>query len=378
LIPRTRIRVRLRRVEPVLRRALRGRCALPPGSTLLVAASGGADSTALLCGLARLAHEFDLGLHAAHLHHGLRGADADADLAAVRALCERLNVPLTAARWDTKRRMKALALSGQDGLRRLRTRFLAEAARRAGAVAIATAHTADDQLETLLLRLARGAGLRGLGAMRERSGRRIKPLLEATRADIEADLVRAGIEWREDASNDSLDYARNRIRHQVVPALVAAAARDGKSRPNPGPAAGGGQAHSSAARARAGLARRAARAAAEARSAERTLAQWVERRLSRAYRIQGREIRFDSKGVATYPPAARRIALRMLWNRLDGPREGLTLRHLDALLRLTEKGTAGATVQLPGGWRASRERDTISFQPGRDRPRTARIGSRPR
>src|SRR5262249_48375659 len=114
LIPGPRIRIRLRRVEPALRRALRRACALPPGSTLLVAVSGGADSTALLAGLASIAREFGLRLHAAHLHHRLRGAEADADLEAVRELCERLEVPLTSARWNTRARMARRGLTGED------------------------------------------------------------------------------------------------------------------------------------------------------------------------------------------------------------------------------------------------------------------------
>src|ERR1043166_5646723 len=98
--------MRPRRLEPVLRRALRGPCRLPPGSTLLVAVSGGADSTARLVALASLAREFGIRLHVAHLHHGLRGPDADADLRHVRALCARLDLPLTAARWDCAARMR--------------------------------------------------------------------------------------------------------------------------------------------------------------------------------------------------------------------------------------------------------------------------------
>src|SRR5262249_27645811 len=158
---------------------LAGPCAVAPrdkgGSTLLVAVSGGADSTALLLGLSRIACEFGLSLHAAHLHHGLRGRDADRDLEFVRTLCRRLGVPLTAARWECSARMARRGLSGQAGLRTLRREFLAAAARKAGARAIATAHTADDQLETLLLRLARGAGLRGLSGMRPKAGDWIKP-----------------------------------------------------------------------------------------------------------------------------------------------------------------------------------------------------------
>jgi tRNA(Ile)-lysidine synthetase-like protein len=210
-------------VEPVLRRALAGPCAVPRGSRVLVAASGGADSTALLLGLARVAPEFGLTVHAAHLHHGLRGRDADGDLAFVRRLCRRLGVPLVAARVDAPRRMRERGLSGEAGLRILRREFLAAAARESGAAAIATAHTADDQLETLLMRLVRGTGLRGLGAMRPRSGRWRKPLLEAARAAIEADLRAARQTWREDRSNRDRSRLRNRIRHGAIPALVVAA-----------------------------------------------------------------------------------------------------------------------------------------------------------
>ena len=160
--------MRLRRLEPVLRRALRGPCRLPAGSTLLVAVSGGADSTALLVALASLARESGLVIRAGHLHHGLRGAEADSDLVHVRELCERLQIPLAAARWDCTARMRLRGLRGEAGLRVLRREFLLAAARRTGASAIATAHTADDQLETLLMRLARGTGFTGMAGMRAR------------------------------------------------------------------------------------------------------------------------------------------------------------------------------------------------------------------
>jgi tRNA(Ile)-lysidine synthase len=357
------MRIRLRRVEPVLRRALRGPCRIPSGSKLLVAVSGGADSLALLAGLESVAREFAIELHVAHLHHGLRGPDADADRAFVRETCARLGVPLTDARWDTRRRMASRGWSGQDGLRRLRREFLARVARSSGAAVIATAHTADDQLETLLLRLGRGAGLRGLGGMRARYGRWIKPLLEATRADIEADLRRADLSWREDESNRSRDYARNRIRHDVVPALAVAVAAGEQVGANP-------------AERRAALARRAAAATREVRAAEHALAAWARRGLSRASRIQGGVLQLDSRGVAPYPPAARRMAFRLLWKQLGASGEGLTNRHLDALERLVESGRPGAEVRLPGGWRAERSRDTVRFHPARRA--TAPVGQPPR
>src|SRR2546422_2424858 len=104
--------MRLRRVEPSLRRSLSGPCAMPRDSRVLIAVSGGADSTALLLGFHRLAQEFRLHLTAAHLHHGLRGEEADQDSAFVQALCERLGVALIRGRWNTRRRMRSRGLSG--------------------------------------------------------------------------------------------------------------------------------------------------------------------------------------------------------------------------------------------------------------------------
>ena len=343
--------MRLRRVEPVLRRALAGPCAVPRGSRLLVAVSGGADSTALLLGLHRIAPEFGLSLAAAHLHHGLRGADADRDLAFVRDLCARLGVPLHTARWDCQARMRRRGLAGQSGLRTLRREFLAAAARRAGAFAIATAHTADDQLETLLMRLGRGTGLPGLGGMRERAGDRLKPLLGATRHDIEADLCAQRQPWREDRSNHDLRYARSRMRHQVIPALLAAL--------DPG-AAGGDR--TATARARAGLARRAAAAALEARQAQRLVALQSARILARVARIQPGQIALDSRVLASYPAVTQRTVLRLLWNRPGHAGYDLTLRHLNALQSLLATPRGGSRVDLPDGWRAERDRGTLLFR----------------
>ena len=313
---------------------------------MLVALSGGADSTALLLGLVRIAPEFGLRVHAAHLHHGLRGADADADLEHVRALCARAGVPLVAARWDTRRRMRARSLAGQQGLRVLRREFLAAAARRVGARAIATGHTADDQLETLLMRLARGTGLRGLGGMHERRGGWRKPLLDVTRADLEADLVRAGIPWREDLSNADPGYFRSRIRQDVIPALLAAAAPGTPSGP-----------------ARSRLARRAAELTREARQTRTALRRWTSFVLPGVSRIQPAEITLDSAQVAPYPIAARRLILATLWQRLPGALPGLTRRHLESLDRLAVRGRHGQTVTLPGGWVACRERGSLCFRP---------------
>jgi len=355
----------MRRLAPVLRRALAGPCAVPRGGRLLVAVSGGADSVALLLGLHGLTGELGISLHAAHLNHGLRGAEADRDQAFVGALCARLGVPLSAARWDCRARMRRRRLAGQSGLRALRREFLVTVARRVGASLIATAHTADDQLETLLLRLARGTGLAGLGGMSARSGAWIKPLLAATRSDVEADLRANAHPWREDRSNRDLRYARSRVRHEVIPALARvvdpsggrdAASEEGSTRTG-GPNAGVPPAR--AARARSGLARRAAATALELRAVQRLLARRSARILARVSRIHSGEIALDSQALASYPFAIQRTALRLLWQRPGHAGQHLTQRHLNALQSLLATSRGGSRVDLPDGWRAVRDRGHV-------------------
>jgi tRNA(Ile)-lysidine synthase len=354
--------MRLRRIEPVLRAALRGPCALPAGSRLLVAVSGGADSTALLVALASLSREHALELTAAHLHHGLRGADADADLAHVRELCAWLGVPLRVARWNTRERMRREGLAGEAGLRVLRRRFLRAAAASASARHIATAHTADDQLETVLMRLARGTSLAGLGGMRPRHGRWIKPLLGATRLEIERDLAAARIAWREDASNRERDVTRNRIRLDVVPALVRALSPAAALTP-----------------ARAALARRAASAAADVRAAAAIVVRRARTLFERGGGAASGEHESAAIAVAdaaAVAPPVLAAALRLAWRRAHPGAPGLTRRHVESLARLIGART-GARVALPGGWEGVRERERIVLARAAD-GRLAGIPSRER
>ncbi|MGH9590825.1 MAG: tRNA lysidine(34) synthetase TilS, partial [Terracidiphilus sp.] len=202
---------------------------LKPGMRVAVGLSGGADSVALLRALAARSGELGLVMHAAHLHHGLRGEEADADLEFCRELAEGLGICFHEERVDTAAEAGAKPESGkstetiEEAARRLRYAWFRRLLALVEVDAVATAHTLDDQAETVLARFLRGAwteGLAGIHPVLEfPEGRIVRPMLAATRAQVEEFLHGLGQGWREDSSNQQLTYTRNRIRHQLLPLL---------------------------------------------------------------------------------------------------------------------------------------------------------------
>jgi tRNA(Ile)-lysidine synthase len=195
------------------------------GEHVMVAVSGGADSVALLLALHELASALEIQLSAAHLHHGIRGAEADGDVLFVRSLARQLGIPLIAGRVDVPALARRKRISIEMAAREARYSFFACAADKARAEVLATAHNADDQVETVLLRLARGTGLRGLGGISPSAvlrGRRVvRPLLTVTRPEIISFLESRAAVWREDSTNRAAVHLRNRVRHKILPALEA-------------------------------------------------------------------------------------------------------------------------------------------------------------
>ncbi|MCC7243152.1 MAG: tRNA lysidine(34) synthetase TilS [Acidobacteria bacterium] len=194
-----------------------------PDTRVVAAVSGGSDSVALLLILHLLSREGCLRLvGAAHLHHHIRAGDADADAAFVQGLAARLGVPCKVGHAD----VRALARGGRRSLevagRQARLAFYAQARSSMAADRVALAHTRGDQAETVLLRLARGAGARGLAGMAPLNGHRVRPLLELGRDQLRSFLRARGETWRDDASNADVSVLRNRLRHEVLPALAAA------------------------------------------------------------------------------------------------------------------------------------------------------------
>jgi tRNA(Ile)-lysidine synthase len=202
---------------------------LKPGMRLAVGLSGGADSVALLRVLAERSGELGLVLHIAHLHHGLRGHEADADRDFCRDLAQSLNLPFHESRVDTTAAALADPGSGKGGetieeaARRLRYGWFRELMASGAVEAVATAHTRDDQAETVLAKFLRGAWTEGLSGIHPGvnfpEGKIIRPLLVTSSADIEAYLSQLNQAWREDSSNRHLTFTRNRIRHELLPQL---------------------------------------------------------------------------------------------------------------------------------------------------------------
>ena len=189
------------------------------GEHLLIALSGGADSVALACLLARSREECALRLTAAHLNHGIRGADADADAALCRKLCAKLGIELIEGRADVPRIAQDSAQGLEAAAREARYCFLREVRLRCGADRIALAHHLDDQAETVLMHLLRGAGPEGVCGMARVSGDLYRPLLEVRKSALVQYLEATGISWREDATNAVADNPRNALRLNVLPEI---------------------------------------------------------------------------------------------------------------------------------------------------------------
>ena len=289
---------------------------LRPGPIVL-AVSGGTDSTALSLLLAELREEFGLVLHVAHFDHRARPRAAAADAAFVAELANHIGATLRVGRADA-------APKNEDDARNARYDFLRRVARDLGATAITTGHTRDDQAETVLLHLARGSGLAGLAAMPPERDGIVRPLLAIGRSDTVAVCAAAGITPREDPTNRSLRFARNRIRHRVLPELV-------KLNPE--------------------VTSAIARLADAAAAAADTRADDAEASVDTAESDDTLDI-----GRLPVENDARGDALALWWARRTGQR--LAARHRSALGELAASTNGSRALDLPGG-RALREYKTL-------------------
>jgi tRNA(Ile)-lysidine synthetase-like protein len=332
-----------KRIEGQVRRFILDRDLLPADGRLLLAVSGGPDSTALLLILARLAKNLRLSLGVAHFDHGLRGAGtAQREAAHVSDLASSLNVPFYAGAGDVRALARTRHLSLEDAARRARYEFMASVAVREGYGAVATGHTAADQAETVLLHLVRGAGLDGLAGMSPRSPwpfagvdlTLLRPLLTLSREQTLAYCTAAGVTPLQDETNVSPRFRRNRVRHELLPLLRQL---------NPGIDDA--------------LVRLADAAAEDVAYLRSVASEALPPSVAGASRLSLRLLR-------EWPVSPRRHALRLAFAEVAGDAQELTQRHLQALERLVLSGKTGDRLDLPRGISAVLQRDALELRCG--------------
>ena len=307
-----------------LARFIRSRTLLVAGDRVVVALSGGPDSVALLHLLLECAPALGFTVSGvAHLHHGLRGEAADGDEAFCRALAERLGLPIHVERVDVSGLARSAGQSIESAGHHARAAFFERARTALGATRVATAHTANDVAETVLLHVSRGAGLRGLSGMRARAGAVVRPLLQVSRPEVEHYLAERSVPFREDATNRDLGIPRNRVRHEVLPRLDAAVP---------------------------GVVGALGRLASIAADEDALLAAMARERAGALVRATTEGVLLDSRALAAEPPALRRRIVARAIERVgtDGVHRGIGLAHVEAVLALAAAGRSGASLSLPG------------------------------
>lgn len=303
-------------------RTVRSRSLFQRGQHILVAISGGPDSVALLSILHHLRSSWGLTLSAVHCNYGLRGAESNGDQKFVEAFCHRLGVPLHVRQVGFHHGGRKASLQAEA--RDIRYRVMQEIAEKCGADRIAVGHTADDQAETILLWMLRGAGLTGLSGMPAfRDNKIIRPLYDAKRQEVLTYLRATGLSFREDSSNVQPHYLRNRVRREVLPILnrLAPSSVDALCE-----------------------------LADICREDDRYLDQQITALSSPAVkRGPAGGWAIDRSVLLELPHALQRRCIRNLFRQNDGQLRSPSIRTVDCILRLASKRESGSSLDVKGG-----------------------------
>jgi tRNA(Ile)-lysidine synthase len=327
---------RLTSLELQVLRTIRKFAMLRGGEHLLVAASGGADSTALLLCLYDLAPHMNLRLTVAHLNHGIRGTEADEDADFIRRMSADLGLPFLSESADLRGRAAASRRNLEEVAREARYEFLRRTADRIGADKVATGHNLNDQAETILFRLLRGSGPGGLAGIHAVvDGRLIRPLIACSRQQILDFLAERKAAYREDSSNHDLHYQRNRIRHELIPYL--------ETHFNPR------------------LIETLAREADIAQTTYHFVESYAGREFEDLRILLNNGIALRPRQLLQLHTAVRRQVIRHALREVLGSLRGIETVHTGEVLRLCEPGQSGRSIELPGGILARRDLDWLEL-----------------
>ena len=318
-----------------------------PGDRVLVAVSGGPDSVALLYVLHELREEWGLHLEVAHLQHGIRGEEAKQDARFVAALAGKLGLAFHLQEIDLPELRSRAGKGNLEALARAqRYQFFAQIAQRQGLNLITTAHTQDDQAETMLMWLLRGAGRKGLGGISpaqalhsssddlDRGCEIVRPFLETSKAEILEFLRQRQIDYRVDGTNRDTKLLRNWIRLELLPQLRERI--DGR------------------------VAARLAGQAAMLREEQSVLDQVAQTELGKCRRGDG----LDRTILLRQPVALQRLMLRRWIEEVRGNLRGIDFAHVEALCCLAGAGPAQGRIAIPGGWELRRQYDLLRLVKG--------------
>lgn len=309
---------------------------LQKSDRIVVALSGGPDSTALLVALHALSPEMDWELIVAHFNHGLRGRQSEADEKFSYELAQKLGLPFFSERMDKKISQKGI--SPEDFYRRQRYNFLEKIARYHKAQKIALGHNLQDQAETVLLNLLRGSGLAGLkGILPTRDAKFIRPLIETSREEIISFLEKSGIAYCRDSSNESMMYLRNQIRRELIPYL--------KEKYNPK------------------IEENLARMAEILRVEDDFIQKQVEKVCRSRFVQQNQNCTSLKIGFLNkLSPAIRWRLFKTILEDLSPAKNGISFLHVMSVDNLTQKGETGKKIILPFKIEARREYDALVLE----------------
>jgi tRNA(Ile)-lysidine synthase len=301
------------------------------GDIIIVALSGGADSCALLDILNSLS-DLSPSLVAVHINHCLRGEESDDDEEFARLFASSQGIPFESCRIDVAAQAKRHGFNLEDAGRRARLEYLEESRVKYKAHAIALAHHADDQAETVLMRLLRGSGMSGLSGMAVSNGHLIRPLLDITRHDIEQHLESRGLTYRQDSSNINTLFLRNRLRHELLPLLK-------EYNPN--------------------IYKLLNTTASLLADEDSLLDSIAETNLGESRRTGLFEMTLSVKWLSEQPVALRRRLVRKALERLAGKLDGFSYLHIKAILHILDSSRPNSRLSLPHGVTAVREYDNL-------------------